>query len=54
MTDYRNGYEYYKKACKEYGLDPVNFHYFTIKLSHEQLEAYNERAERGRGKNIEN
>ena len=43
MIDYRNGYEYYKQACKEYGLEPINFHYFTMKLSKEQLQAFNER-----------
>lgn len=41
MTDYRIGYEYYKKACMEYGLEPLNFHYYILNLSQEQLEAYN-------------
>ena len=53
MIDYRSGYEYYREACKEYGLEPINFNYFTAKLSKKQLQAYNERAERKRGTNIE-
>lgn len=40
MIDYRIGYNYYKEACEKYGLEPVNFHYFIITLSQEQLVAY--------------
>lgn len=41
MTDYRIGYEYYQNACQEHGLEPLNFHYYILNLSQEQLEAYN-------------
>lgn len=41
MNDYRTGYEYYKQACKQYGTEPLNFHYYILNLSQEQLEAYN-------------
>lgn len=54
MTDYRIGYEYYKQVCQQYGLEPVNFHYFILNLSQEQLDAYNERAKEKRGRHIEN
>ncbi|MEK4229536.1 transcriptional regulator [Solibacillus sp. FSL H8-0538] len=51
MSDYRSGYEYYRKACEEHGLEPINFHYFILNLSHEQLDTYNERAQQKRGRN---
>lgn len=41
MNDYRIGYEYYKQACIKHGLEPLNFHYYILNLSVEQLEAYN-------------
>ncbi|HJH11695.1 MAG TPA: transcriptional regulator [Metalysinibacillus jejuensis] len=44
MQDYRTGYEYYKKACEAHGLKPINFHYYIMTLSEEQLAAYNESA----------
>ncbi|MFJ7666585.1 transcriptional regulator [Lysinibacillus sp. NPDC097195] len=44
MTDYRQGYEFYRQICVNYGLEPVNFHYYILNLSHEQLNAYNEQA----------
>lgn len=47
--DYRIGYESYKEACERLHLEPVNFHYFLIKLSQEQLDAYNEHARQNRG-----
>ncbi|WP_332645736.1 transcriptional regulator [Lysinibacillus sp. 54212] len=49
MTDYRQAYEHYKQACEEHGLEPINFHYFILNLSQEQLDAYNERAQQKRG-----
>ena len=49
MIDYRVGYEYYKEACEKYDLEPVNFHYFILNLSHEQLTVYNDRALQKRG-----
>ena len=39
MIDYRVGYEYYKEACEKYDLEPVNFHYFILNLSQEQLQS---------------
>ncbi len=48
MRDYREGYETYKKACEKYELEPINFHYYILNLSYEQLHAYNESAERKR------
>ena len=52
MTDYRIGYEYYKKVCLEHSLQPLNFHYFILNLSQQQLEAYNNIAEQqNRGMN---
>lgn len=44
MNDYQQGYEYYKNACKKHGLKPINFHYFLLKLSQEQLDLYNQNA----------
>lgn len=44
MQDYRNGYNYYKKACETHGLKPINFHYYMMTLSEEQLAAYNNSA----------
>lgn len=49
MTDYRFGYEYYKEACEKFGLEPVNFHYFLISLSQQQLDNYYQRAVQKRG-----
>lgn len=48
MADYRTGYEYYKQACQKNAIDPINFHYYILNLSQEQLEAYNKRAEQKR------
>ncbi|AVK85065.1 transcriptional regulator [Lysinibacillus sp. NPDC047702] len=44
MTDYREGYEFYKQVCEKHGLEPINFHYYILNLSQEQLDAYNEQA----------
>jgi len=44
MTDYREGYDFYRQACEKHGLEPINFHYYILNLSQEQLDAYNERA----------
>ncbi len=44
MADYRIGYDFYKRACQKIDIDPINFHYFILNLSQEQLDAYNERA----------
>ncbi|WP_431030390.1 transcriptional regulator [Lysinibacillus sp. LZ02] len=40
MNDYRQAYEYYRQACETHGLEPINFHYFILNLSQEQLETY--------------
>ena len=50
MSDYRTGYEYYKQACQKNDIDPINFHYFVLNLSQEQLDAYNERANKNQVK----
>ena len=42
MNDYRQAYEYYKQACENHGLEPINFHYFILNLSQEQLNTFNE------------
>ncbi len=44
MTDYRQGYEFYRQICDQHGLEPINFHYYILNLSQEQLDAYNEQA----------
>lgn len=44
MTDYREGYEYYRKICEKHGLDPINFHYYILNLTQEQLDTYNKQA----------
>lgn len=48
MRDYRDGYETYKRACEIFELEPINFHYYILNLTQEQLHAYNETAERKR------
>jgi hypothetical protein len=49
MTDYRVGYESYKEACEHHNLEPVNFHYYIINLSQDQLDAFNNHAKQNRG-----
>lgn len=49
MTDYQIGYEYYKEACVKHHLEPVNFHYFLLNLSEQQLNAYIANAMQNRG-----
>lgn len=49
MTTNRQGYEVYLKKCEQFGLEPVNFHYFIINLSEEQLNAFNDYAKQNRG-----
>lgn len=41
MAMYQQGYEVYVKKCEQFGLDPVNFRYYVMQLSAEQLYAYN-------------
>ena len=44
MADYQKGYEFYLKMCEKHELEPINFHYYILNLSQEQLDAYNEQA----------
>ncbi|WP_431030389.1 transcriptional regulator [Lysinibacillus sp. LZ02] len=44
MTMYQEGYQIYREKCEQFGLEPVNFRYYVIQLSQEQLDAYNEQA----------
>ncbi|MFC7687126.1 transcriptional regulator [Ureibacillus sp. GCM10028918] len=53
MSVYRDGYDYYKQACQQYGLEPINFAYFLLSLSKEQLDAFNESAEVKRGHDLD-
>lgn len=49
MTMYQEGYKMYLKKCKQFGLEPVNFRYYVIQLSPDQLSAYNEQAQQTKG-----
>lgn len=49
MSIYREGYEIYLKKCEQFGLEPINFRYYVIQLSQEQLNAYNEQARNSKG-----
>lgn len=40
MNDYRFAYERYTTACDRYGIEPINYHYFMLQLSAEQMTAY--------------
>ena len=51
MSMYQEGYEVYRKKCEQFGLDPINFRYYVIQLSLEQLNAYNEQARLTKGSN---
>ncbi|WP_054767744.1 hypothetical protein [Lysinibacillus parviboronicapiens] len=53
MTDYRKGYEFYRQMCEKHGLEPINFHYYILNLSQEQLDAYNEEHAKTMGGQIE-
>ncbi|MDN4492641.1 transcriptional regulator [Ureibacillus aquaedulcis] len=54
MSMYREGYNYYKQACEQYELEPLNFAFYLLSLSKEQLDAYNEKAELKRGHDLDN
>ncbi|MEK4699851.1 transcriptional regulator [Solibacillus sp. FSL R7-0668] len=41
MTMFQQGYQVYVKKCEQFGLEPVNFRYYVMQLSSEQLQAYN-------------
>ncbi|MEO4055169.1 transcriptional regulator [Solibacillus sp. CAU 1738] len=51
MSMYREGYECYLEKCELFGLEPVNFRYYVIQLSPEQLTAFNEQARSKKGLN---
>lgn len=51
MSMYQEGYKVYRKKCEQFGLDPINFRYYVIQLSIEQLNAYNEQACLTKGSN---
>lgn len=40
MNDYQSAYERYTAACKRYGIEPINYNYFLLQLSVEQMHAY--------------
>lgn len=44
MTMYRQGYEVYVEKCEQFGLEPINFRYYVIQLSPQQLTDYNNQA----------
>ncbi len=49
-ANYDEAYEIYKKACAAYDLEPINYHYFVLNLSHQQIQAFIKNAEE-RGRN---
>ncbi|EON72295.1 hypothetical protein [Lysinibacillus sphaericus] len=53
MTDYRKGYEFYRQMSEKHGLEPINFHYYILNLSQEQLDAYNDEQAKALGGEIE-
>ncbi|MGE7093676.1 transcriptional regulator [Lysinibacillus sp. NPDC048646] len=53
MADYRKGYEFYRQMSEKHGLEPINFHYFILNLSQEQLDAYNDEHAKATGVEIE-
>lgn len=44
MGMYKEGYQVYVEKCTQFGLEPINFRYYVMQLSQEQLSAYNEQA----------
>ncbi|MBD8025066.1 transcriptional regulator [Ureibacillus sp. Re31] len=49
MSIYREGYDYYVAKCMDFGLEPINFYYYVLQLSQEQLDAFNEQAKKMKG-----
>ncbi|MEK9198191.1 transcriptional regulator [Ureibacillus sp. 179-F W5.1 NHS] len=49
MSVYREGYDYYVSKCMDFGLEPINFYYYVLQLSEEQLLAFNEQAKKLEG-----
>lgn len=48
---YQEGYEIYRERCEQFELEPINFRYYVMQLSHEQLNAFNEQARIKKGHN---
>lgn len=46
MEMYRESYERYCSACKEFGLESKDFYFFINNLTEEQLNAYKEYSKR--------
>ncbi|WP_042472527.1 transcriptional regulator [Bacillus ndiopicus] len=44
MSMYREGYEHYLEKCEQFGIEPVNFHFYVMQLSQEQLVSFAEQA----------
>lgn len=40
MNDYQYAYERYTAACERYDIEPINFHYFLLQLSVDQMHAF--------------
>lgn len=49
MSVYEAGYNYYVSKCRDFGLEPIQFHVFIMNLSEEQLQAFNEQARKWEG-----
>ena len=44
MKLHTKGSSPYRQICNSLELEPINFHYYILNLSQEQLETYNEQA----------
>lgn len=42
MENYKEGYEIYRKACENYGLESMNYYLYIKHLTEEQLNAFDE------------
>jgi len=49
MKMYQEGYERYRRACEEYGMESMNIHLFVRQLSRDQLNSYNQMAKNMNG-----
>lgn len=50
MSMYQDGYEFYCEMCSKFGLEPINFRYYVLQLSLDQLVAYNNQAQLTKGR----
>lgn len=48
MTMFREGYEHYAEKCEQFGIEPVNYYFYMLQLSEEQLISFAEQARTGR------